>query len=1452
MMSRTGDQDFIQLDRTFHELGFDANAEFDAHMVRLIGLRNTLHWPDLLAEPRIILLSEAGSGKTAEIRNVARRLRDGGMSAFFIRIEHITRDFENSFEEGTYEEFSAWMASGQEGWLLLDSVDEARLREPGDFELAIKQLGRRIAQANPLVHIVITSRMTAWRSHTDLTLCRAAFPFQPIENIIADDPIESDQHRIARTKTSKDASTEPFKIIALDDIEGEKFDAFVRAKGVQDVPAFQDAVERKDAWPLTTRPQDLSELVEYWHAHGQIGSRLDLYESSISRRLVEHDQKRREAQPISKDRLNLGAQLLAAATTLGKQQAIRIPDGTHNAIGIPVEDVLTDWDDKERAALLNRPLFDEGIYGAVRFHHREVRELLTAKWLHFLLSNHASRAEIEGLIFKSQYGMEVITPTLRPILPWLILFDDRILERAIRISPEVAFEGGDPSQLPLLTRSMILHQVCEQIAQPAHGRSMTDYSAVQRFASGDLADSIRALLERYGGNEEVAAFLSRMIWHGQITALAPEMKELALDAENENYPRMQAIRALCEVGSEADREAVRHSLIAQEAPIPREWIAELAPSLPLNEAAVDWLLQALGHSEKKGRYEVDSLADLLSKTVAQWPPALLPRWISGLRHLLSAPPLIERRYCEISQAYVWLAPVAAEAILRLATERNSVALDEPALAILGSIPALDEYNKAAMAATISALQETVQAWPELNHALFWHEVAVARVASERNNGNRITDFWPVSIFRGFWNFDASSFKEICKDIDSKELEDDRLVALSLSFHLYATNGRPSSWRKNLKDITAKNEALNLALTQLLHPVKSEDTKKWRRQEARWKKRREQHDAKQRASALKWKEYIVENLHSALSPKTPSPPTNAQHYLFQAVREVRESSGKWACGNWQSLVPEFGETVAQAYRNGAIRFWRHCCPQLISEGQAENSTPFSTIFGLEGLEIESREVPNWTEQLSDLHARTAVRLALQELNGFPGWLPDLYAAYPQAVIELVMQEVDFELTHGDPEKDWHYVLSDVSWSGEWLWNGIAHLMVQRLRNPPQNLSSLRSLLTIVQGCSIPHYELSSLFGEIARTAIDEEAIPLWFAVWTGVEPEVAIPTLVSRLEEIDADEGKTQFMMRFITSLLGTRRNGSNVRQAFRTVSYMKTLLLLVHRYVRTEDDIHRAGQGGYSPGLRDNAQEARDTLLSFIRETRGKEAYLAILEIAKFHPNEASRPWLALHARQMATRDADIEPWLPGRVREFHEYAERTPSTHKELWEIAVSRLHDLKHDLEDGDNSIASMLIRTTEETEFRNYIGGWCRDKSAGRYSVVQEDELADAKRPDLRFNGNGFDAPVPVELKIADKWTGPKLHERLEEQLCGDYLRDVRSGRGIYLLVYRGEQSSWLLPNGSRAASFDALVESLQAHWTSFSPRYADVEEIKVIGINLTKRCFVTKPPVEKHQEFVPADK
>src|SRR3546814_1485831 len=131
-------------------------------------------------------------------------------------------------------------------------------------------------------------------------------------------------------------------MVALDDLAGEQVDLLARAKGVTDLACFRKALDRAEAWSFTTRPLDLAETIEFWLANDRVGSRLELLRASIDKRLVERDQDRADANPISKERIRDGARLVAAASTLTKESAIRVPDGLKNDRGLEIKQVLTE------------------------------------------------------------------------------------------------------------------------------------------------------------------------------------------------------------------------------------------------------------------------------------------------------------------------------------------------------------------------------------------------------------------------------------------------------------------------------------------------------------------------------------------------------------------------------------------------------------------------------------------------------------------------------------------------------------------------------------------------------------------------------------------------------------------------------------------------------------------------------------------------------------------------------------------------------------------------------------------------------------------------------------------------------------------------------------------------------------------------------------------------------
>ena len=108
----------------------DSPAESDEQQFEAgFNYSSPLTWEDIDKEYRSVILAEAGAGKTCEMRARAKYVGTKGDYAFFIRIEDIENDFEQSFEVGDADSFQQWLVAPSDAWFYLDSVDEARPRE---------------------------------------------------------------------------------------------------------------------------------------------------------------------------------------------------------------------------------------------------------------------------------------------------------------------------------------------------------------------------------------------------------------------------------------------------------------------------------------------------------------------------------------------------------------------------------------------------------------------------------------------------------------------------------------------------------------------------------------------------------------------------------------------------------------------------------------------------------------------------------------------------------------------------------------------------------------------------------------------------------------------------------------------------------------------------------------------------------------------------------------------------------------------------------------------------------------------------------------------------------------------------------------------------------------------------------------------------------------------------
>ncbi|MCE8520861.1 hypothetical protein KBY30_07690 [Ruegeria pomeroyi] len=416
----------------------------------------------------------------------------------------------------------------------------------------------------------------------------------------------------------------------------------------------------------------------------------------------------------------------------------------------------------------------------------------------------------------------------------------------------------------------------------------------------------------------------------------------------------------------------------------------------------------------------------------------------------------------------------------------------------------------------------------------------------------------------------------------------------------------------------------------------------------------------------------------------------------------------------------------------------------------------------------------------------------------------------------------------------YVLHDIVYHAPWLHAHIADWVIDWLEaNTARDTDVLRQAIYIAKST-----DDGDRLSDLARSKVELQS-PVseqakWYALWVDIEAESAITRLEDWLGSMPADEA-SMAAQHFITELLGDRR-GRHLGTGFdsyRTPEHLKRLYTLMHQHIRAAEDIERAGRGAYSPGLRDDAQDARNSLFSVLCDIPGKATFLALRQLAEDHPNESSRDWMLHLACERAEKDGDLDDWADTQIREFNIDQSLAPVTNAQLFSVAVYRLTDIRAWLEDSDDSPYRTWQRAEAETEVRNLITGRLNDLANGKYTCAQENEMPNSQRPDIWMQAPDV-TPVPIELKLLDNgWTGPELCERLRNQLAGDYLRAEAGGRGIMLLTWQGRAADrkWEI-DGCRV-DLNGLETALQDYWHSIARDWPDIDEVKVIVIDLTRR-------------------
>ncbi|MGO4117024.1 NACHT domain-containing NTPase [Rhizobium ruizarguesonis] len=1203
-------------------------------------------WDDLLKLFRVVILADAGAGKTFEFRAAAERLVGDGKASFFLRIERIDGVLEDAFEVGSRNAFDQWLEGSEDAWFFLDAVDEIRLTEVRSFERAIRLFAGKIRSAQHRAHIFISGRPYAWRPQIDRALVEEALPVNPVtrsaesEGDLRDIDTDDARELAVRVQQNDPEDRKTLQLYLLQPLYDDEIGMFADRAGIESSSAFLDGLTRAAMTNLARSPFDLNVLIEMWRSEGELPARLQVLQGGVRRMLSDRD----VGTVLSPDRALAGARLIAIAVVLTGRSGINMPTSESPEAIIPGV-LLPDWTASELEALLLSGVFGEPVYGQVRFRHREIYELLAAEWVAEQYGKVGGRDRLESNIFRTMYGEEIVAPRMRPLLPWLILFDEATRHRVIERYPEIVTEGGDAASLHSDIRRKMLGGLIAQVTDPRFGARHIDNSAIERIADRELEDRVVELLEEHHDNDQAVFLLARLVWQGRMTGCVDKLLPIGEDRSRSIYTRIVAVRAVASVGTADQLRRLWNTVLVEEGPVPRRLFAELVSNSPANHAFVGLVVDLLAGLAPYQKYETSGAAGALTAFIgrlandghdSQLGPLQIA--IQGLDAHLQRPPFVEAHHCEISAEYQWLLGSALFAVERLALARSPIALSPPALRILAAAPVLRSWRGEDLRERTTKMKEALCEWSELNDALYWWTLETYR---QNHPAERVTDDWQVTWVGHFWAFREADFERVLSWVGSRTLHDDRLVALSRAVLIYRSNGKRRQWLTRLRSSVNGDPALETALDILLHPPVSEEARRHKRAESQFRsrqKKRESTEAKNRAGwavALKADPEQIRN--PGLKPGELSP---AQYYLLRMAEGDGEPEGGRARGaRWQSLIEEFGLPVAEAYRDAAKCFWRHYMPQLRSDGGDTSSIPYALIFAMAGMDIEFYEQgQNLTLSESDL--RKALRYAPWELNGFPRWFERVFKLNLSISIDFLWREVRWELEEKTAGETPNNLLADIVYHAPWLNKEFAQLISEWLEgNDAPNQKSLQHCRTIMVNGGISPRELAALArNKISTRSTPGNQIPIWQAILVDTDPARALREVrrwLTRKTTTDA----LGLGREFLVALLGGRHEVGPIIGLFQTPSFLQDLYLLMHKVVPVEEDIDRIGMGVYSPTIQDEAQEARERIVAQLEQLPGELSLEALRRLSLEHPVPRYRDYIKAIVKRRTVKDGDLLDW---------------------------------------------------------------------------------------------------------------------------------------------------------------------------------------------------------------------
>ena len=1442
-------EEYVALDRLFERAG-DGQEDRGDYWGAGWGsdnfdedVRTLIRWPEILAHSVVVVIGEPGTGKTEEVQNQVLELDRASLPAFYTTVKRLAdAPLEDALDEIAEARFREWENSTSDAWFFIDSIDEAR-STGAEFELALSRLSRTLRPNAHRAHVVITTRPIAWFGSTDRLAVERHFHSvlrqpRPKEPQMVDDPLLDplfSRRKPNPNRTSNDRPTvadqvSQVGVLKLLPLNSRQIREFVRKKLPSDPDGFLQGLENSAAAVFLDRPLDLLDAMEYWrHTEGCFGSKTDQLHWSIERKLREADSRRLANVALTPAEAKSAARQLAAALLLGHKGEIAIDAAGTTGSSTQVVDasrVLPKMPPSKLNDLADRALFRAASHGTIRL-IRDYQDFLAADWFLACLESGLAFRDLLSILCVTIDGKFTLRPSFRTVAPWLAQRSSKIRKHLVSIAPILMFESGDREMIPASERLEILEAYIDCLDQVSRYRPLLTDDEARWFSAGVPESVIRKLWQRHAQEPRVRVLLLKIVAAGRRTELV-DLAARYISRRTANH-RVRCA-AICTIGTVAPDE-VKGRLAAKVSDHRLDWpvrhIGELVESLFPEYLSVADLGPMLSESDIEQGLPQDRLKHALAKNLDMCSERDLAELTTLLRSLLTREPTDNDNQCPLSIRFCWVAPVLQRACEMLLSRGVAEPMVYETARELGRLANYRTEPHVGM----SEIGQIVRDRPALRESMLVH--ALRSDPRLRKAPWMASHYWPLTLVHE----DAPWLMKLVRELRYSDI---REQLFSLTFGVIGSSDCRTRDRRALGRIAKNHPGLQRLLVEL-DAERKEAIARDRPHKARVREIEAQRARRDAVIVRNWRAFRakLQKRPSLLSERNAVPAGEPSGYLVSLHRWIRENHrniDRFSVASSHFLDPVFGTAVRAEFDQAMMTYWRTRKAPLVSA----NRKMFDwDVLALAGIAIEAQRDSAWAKKLSRKEAKRAAEHATCEMNGFPNWLGDLVVAHRQVVQKVFRHEFRWELQApadgGNPAR--FHCASRLASTPAHLQDALVPVLLEEMRDSEVQYGPLleRCLGPVLNSAAVESASVAAVAVQkwSAYRALtnpkrnDTYLAHYWLAMWyyrDAVPALAALEEFLARLKR----EAQDEFVATFVTRLVERDQlQFPTTRASFDQPAVLKRLVGLAYTHVRLEDD-RGLGSGVHVRNARDDQEGARGGLRE--RATRalgsGGVSYLRGL---------ASQPYfrrIAKHldraASDLSLRLSDIQPWREQEVAEFEERGNRPVRTSRDLFEIAMNTLLDVKDDTERGDFSLRDLLSQSKRESDYQVYLAGQLNQRARGRYTAVRENQVGRGTKPDVSVLHPDA-GRVPIEIKVADAgWGYKRLLATGDEQVIGKYLADREAIFGI-LVVVRVAQKRWRHPQGGYV-DFGQLVAELEVRAYASARRDDGIDGVKVISIDL----------------------